>query len=782
MVANISSSYKGMEGARSPALHVLWTAASGHKTHPQACHSRGYWIEPAPLLGATRLSKKQKNSVGISSRSRETSPREKLLKKGPQTVSDAELLAILIRVGVPGGSAVNLAKQLLKRFGSLGALSEAPLEELMGVKGLTGAKAAQVAAAREIARRITSAEQVNGFVINDPAQAYLWSLTESARVAAGFDAELANSIAKFESYNKHLYRPNTYLHKWWARRCGSTFRMILKHLVEDEAKRDYYTPGGLEGKIILDPMMGGGTTVHEAIRLGANVIGADIDPIPVLQAKATLSDISLRDLEKAFSVFFEALNSRLSQFFKTQCSFCPNDVDCRFTLYAAKRTCKCGPALFLDSTVLRQESDDTNIEICPETHNISNRGEILKASGSPKPPIKTKGTQSCSMCDEPFKEPTDAPYYARFEPIAIVGECSHHGLFFKPPSERDLALTREADKQRLKLDLGDERDFKIIQGPKSRDLVRRNITSYLDLFSSRQLLYLAEANDILQSIEPGARMSLALLVSTSLEFNCMLCGYKGGAKNRPGAIRHTFSHHAYSFPYTALENNPVNPASVSGTLQNLFRSRIRKGKKWANLPKERYINNGSAETVSIDGEVDYGQEVKRQSALKKDSRRFLMLQGSSVSLKLDSDSVDYVVTDPPYFDSVQYSDLAAFFRVWLKRLLPNEANWDYALKDSAVGQNSRQDIEYADLLGGIFAECHRVLKKDRGRLVFTFHHWNPKAWSALTLALKRGGFVLLERHVVHSENPVSVHISNLKALTHDAILFLAPRECHESSA
>ena len=112
-----------------------------------------------------------------------------------------------------------------------------------------------------------------------------------------FDTAFADELARLESYNKNLYRPNTYLHKWWARRCGTTFRAILKQLVVGDRGRDYYAPGGLEGTVILDPMMGGGTTLHEAIRLGANVIGADIDPIPILQARATLSDMPLAQLE-----------------------------------------------------------------------------------------------------------------------------------------------------------------------------------------------------------------------------------------------------------------------------------------------------------------------------------------------------------------------------------------------------------------------------------------------------------------------------------------------------
>lgn len=97
-----------------------------------------------------------------------------------------------------------------------------------------------------------------------------------------FPRDTANELAQLESFNKHLYRPNTYLHKWWARRSGTTFRHILKQLVSNPAKQAFYEPGGLEGQVILDPMMGGGTTLHEAIRMGANVIGIDIDPIPVV--------------------------------------------------------------------------------------------------------------------------------------------------------------------------------------------------------------------------------------------------------------------------------------------------------------------------------------------------------------------------------------------------------------------------------------------------------------------------------------------------------------------
>ena len=525
-------------------------------------------------------------------------------------------------------------------------------------------------------------------------------------VDAQFDVALANMIAEFESYNKHLYRPNTYLHKWWARRCGSTFRLILKHLVENEHQRDYYAPGGLEGKVILDPMMGGGTTLHEAIRLGANVIGADIDPIPVLQARATLSDIPLSDLEAAFDAFYHALRAELASFYVTACPTCGETTEMRFTLYGLRRTCECGPALFVDSTVLRHEPDGSSIHICRRCHAITRNDDACHCPEQPatdKPPLVEKGTRTCETCGSAYRDDFETPYYARYTPLVIVAQCPQHGLFFAQPTLADLACIERADARHAGLHFGLPEDFTIEPGPKSTDLIRRGITSYLDLFSSRQLLYLRQAMDLLPSFDPLVRLNLALLVSTSLEFNSMLCGYKGGHKRRPGAIRHTFSHHAYSFPYTALENNPLYPEKASGTLQSLFHTRVRRARQWALRPKERIIKDGTSRTVPLTGEVDVGAEVSQAVDLCSGTRRFLLIQGSSASLDLDADSVDYVVTDPPYFDSVQYSDLAAFFRIWLKHLVPTDVQWDYDLAESAVDPHAGGEGQYTEVLSLYFA-------------------------------------------------------------------------------
>ncbi|MEZ4593372.1 MAG: hypothetical protein R3D55_19830 [Chloroflexota bacterium] len=607
-----------------------------------------------------------------------------------------------------------------------------------------------------------------------------------------FDTDFANQIAQLEAYNKHHYRPNSYLHKWWARRCGSTFRLILKQLVEDEAQRNYYAPGGLAGKIILDPMMGGGTTLHEAIRLGAHVIGADLEPIPVLQARATLTPVSMVDLEKAYKQFYTALRKEIAPFFQTKCPETGVETPINYTLYGVKRICNGRSVIMVDSLVLRVESDGSTVQLCSNCHAILWDTAVCDCeNGGDKPPLLEKGAKTFAGEPAEFEDDNSMPFYQRYVPLALVLRCPRqNGLRFKNPDTEDLALLAQADDLRQTLPF-DRVDFAIEPGRKSRQLTPRGIHNYLDLFSSRQLLYLHHAVQLLPQFAPEIRLNLGLLVSTSLEFNAMLCGYKGKNKRRAGAIRHTFSHHAYSFPYTALENNPVYPRKASGTLQKLFQSRVRNGRLWAKKPRERVVGKqlsvigkqlsvrSKIPFVEILGEEDGGIEVNDvgQMTAERDST-FLLLQGSSTALDLPDGSVDFIVTDPPYFDSVQYSDLAAFFRVWLRQLLPQAANWAYDTQESAVDPHQLDsESRYTELMTGIFSECRRVLKGDgNGRFIFTFHHWNPKGWAALTVALRQAGFALVNRYVVYSENPISVHISGMKALLHDAILVFAPVE------
>lgn len=107
------------------------------------------------------------DSKGIVSWPKVERPRERLLSRGGEALTDAELVAILLRVGLKGTSAVELGRQVLRQFGSLRAMVEAPVIALQQVKGLKGAKAAQVLAAMEIARRVALPAQHTKLVIKN---------------------------------------------------------------------------------------------------------------------------------------------------------------------------------------------------------------------------------------------------------------------------------------------------------------------------------------------------------------------------------------------------------------------------------------------------------------------------------------------------------------------------------------------------------------------------------------------------------------------------------------
>jgi DNA repair protein RadC len=99
---------------------------------------------------------------------RDARPREKLLAQGPGALADAELIALLLRTGLPGVSVLQLAQQMLDRFGGITGLLHTDVAQLKDVKGLGPAKRAEMAAVIEIARRALAQELTQRPVFDAP--------------------------------------------------------------------------------------------------------------------------------------------------------------------------------------------------------------------------------------------------------------------------------------------------------------------------------------------------------------------------------------------------------------------------------------------------------------------------------------------------------------------------------------------------------------------------------------------------------------------------------------
>src|SRR5206468_3044872 len=124
-------------------------------------------------------------------------------------------------------------------------------------------------------------------------------------------------------------KPIYELHKWWARRLGSVFRALLIAATTPGSTRDtprrkverlfqqFYQRRDLTGLVVLDPFMGGGTSIVEALKRGARVIGVDVDPVAWFIAKKQVEPFALRRLTAAYQRIADAVETDIRRLYQT---------------------------------------------------------------------------------------------------------------------------------------------------------------------------------------------------------------------------------------------------------------------------------------------------------------------------------------------------------------------------------------------------------------------------------------------------------------------------------
>jgi DNA repair protein RadC len=110
----------------------------------------------------------RESSFTVRDLPRQERPRERLQKFGPEALSAQELLALVIGRGIPKKSVMNIAQELLARFGNVKAIGQATIEELSQIKGIGLAKAAQIKACFELGKREDLEPETKDFNIKDP--------------------------------------------------------------------------------------------------------------------------------------------------------------------------------------------------------------------------------------------------------------------------------------------------------------------------------------------------------------------------------------------------------------------------------------------------------------------------------------------------------------------------------------------------------------------------------------------------------------------------------------
>jgi putative DNA methylase len=363
--------------------------------------------------------------------------------------------------------------------------------------------------------------------------------------------------------------------------------------------------------------------------------------------------------------------------------------------------------------------------------------------------------------------------------IAIEYWCpACRARLYKSPDADDLNLLEQIEREfreaELNLILPDQH---IPLGTSSRRWIQHGYRRYRDIFNARQLLAFNALIRAVQAIEdPEYRNCFYTVLSNMLEYNNMMTPY-----NYPNRkLHHLFNYHAMPLTTTPVENNVWGVSEEgAGTFVNCYR-RYRNAKAYGVAPFERFKDKqGQVITHTVAGERIAARFVESYESLQRTERAALLFCRDSAHLpELPDQSVDLVITDPPYYDNVHYSELSNFFYAWLSRLsdapcfqselVPHE-------REAVVnqGQGKGEDV-YLRLLTDVFRECCRVLKDD-GAMYFTFHHTNPRAWWTILTAVQQGGFRIVDFFPVQSEYKVNPHIRNKQALDMDLVLICRKR-------
>ncbi len=285
-------------------------------------------------------------------------------------------------------------------------------------------------------------------------------------------------------------------------------------------------------------------------------------------------------------------------------------------------------------------------------------------------------------------------------------------------------------------------------GYNTRQAISWGYKEWRQFFNARQLYSLGLLGAAVRDLSPGPeREALIALFSGVLEFNNVFCSYKGEGT---GAVRHMFSNHVLKPERTPLEAHPWGTKASSGSFSTLFNSRLVRALDYKQEPHD--IVNGER-TAGISEPLGHTVTDEYETFVDRlDSA--LIVCGSSDKTVMPDGSVDMVITDPPYFDNVHYSELADFFHAWLRQLRPFEGYPDASTTRASSEVQSADAAEFGSAIEAVWREAARVMK-DTGLLAFTFHQARQEGWEAVVKALKAAGLIVTAVQPVKGEMSVA---------------------------
>ena len=595
-------------------------------------------------------------------------------------------------------------------------------------------------------------------------------------------------VAERESWRKEVYRPVYYLHKWWARRLGSVFRGILLGACLEDGEdfwECFYKKNTFENTVVFDPFMGSGVTVGEAVKLGCKAVGRDVNPVAYLACRAALSRYTDAEVLSTYRCLERTLALRLLSYFQTRtrigqaatvlyyflvkvvpCPKCEKEIDLFKTRVfsknatpqkdsSARALCPgCGAVNFTVYDAERVSCAECLLTYNPQHGNISGAE------------VRCDGCQYAFRLTDRMKSLEGPLPFRRYAKLILTDDGEK---LYEPMNEFDGQIERQIAEEFAAI----SSSFPVVDikpGYNTNQMLNHNYRYWHELFSDRQLVCIRHLIEAIKGIEdPDLKLLFSCLFSGTLEFNNLFTSFKGEGT---GAVRHMFSHHILKPEMMPLEANIWGTTKSSGAFSGLFRSRVERALAYKADPSELKIH--ASKSIKVGGiNQPVSVEVANSFAqLTSQPKTAYLTLGDSSCIDIPDKSIDIVVTDPPFFDNVHYSQLADFFYYWLNQAL------EFSAVTTTRCTEEVQDTDpelFTRKLTSVFAECSRVLN-DKGLLVFTYHHARHEGWTAVHRAIRHAGLVCARGYPIKAEMSVSMPLQQAASPIHLDLILVCHRD------
>lgn len=448
----------------------------------------------------------------------------------------------------------------------------------------------------------------------------------------------------------------------------------------------------LKGDVVLDLFCGGGVTVFESATLERNVVGVDLNPLAAFITRMQMFNGEISELKDFYRRFLLTEIKKYADWYKVV--FPDDEGTAIWFEWAYVVKCPiCGESIKL----LEENKKSNGVYYCPN-HKCTGHNMGIK---------RVDCTPAGSM-------PIRVKYESQKKKATIIRELTFENMpIYNKVNFKDLVNSLQ---YKVDFEIPDDWDRQY-----EDKLKEKGIITYSDFFTERNYtLNCLIFNDIMELRgKTGSLLNeyLYFLFSSSLRYTNKMTRVTDNWENgNPTAM----DKHAFWLPNQYVETNILDVLTQRSKA-------IIKGCTYStsNLPKDLL-------------EVSSFEDIKLRNS-------YMVLNCSSSELPIPDDSVDVIVTDPPYGSNVQYAELSIIWNAWYA-VYKGLDSYIYKEKEAVMNRKKNFDgsktvDDYEELLYKVYLEGARVLKPN-GYLVFTFNNKNIKVWIAMLKAVARAGFYL----------------------------------------